>query len=104
MLTLVEAGNDLADDDARRACASMDRDLRAALSGTPTALSDAVARETIRVYVRSLTAQDRSSWRRFFEAVNRVVLLSQWHASAAAQDARTRLRAFLDENRDLESP
>jgi len=106
MLTLHEARGPLADDDARRACAAMDHDVRAALRGTPDQLGAEIASDAHAAYERSLMEHDRASWRQFYEAVRQVVAASRLQPDEAtpARAALQRLRAFLEENSDLAAP
>jgi hypothetical protein len=100
VFTLDETNAGLVDEDARKACESMDRDLQTALSGVPEPVYAEIASEAHAAYVRSLTLRDEASWRRFFAAVDRAVAAAR-QDSAGAVAARARLQSFLEENGDL---
>jgi len=91
-----------ADDDTRRACDAMKRDIRAALSEAPPLLAEHAGDEAVSAYARSLVRRDLKSWRAFYAALARVTLVADTHSVAlGTRFARARLQAFLDENRDL---
>ena len=89
------------DTDAARAICSFGLDLTDLLREAPEPVARPLIERALNAYRRALTTCDEAEWRAMFEAVKTAL---ETIGGAAPARPFARLRGFLGENADLQSP